>query len=366
MDETLPPPLIILSGEDLAAVMPFGEYVEAVAEAFRMLAEGRAVAPVPMYVPTEGGGFHVKAGRLPIGPGYAAFKVNGNLSQNRTKHGLPTIQGAILLFDASVGSPVALLDSIEITLKRTGAATAVAAQYLARPESQAATIYGCGAQGRVQLAALRHTLDIRRVFLIDTDAVAAENFANEVARDGLDVEVPAQPHDAARTSDVIVTCTSSRVPFLGPTDVRPGTFIAAIGADNPDKSEIDPTLMARARVVTDLTEQCSHMGDLHHALEAGTMRISDVHAELGELVAKRKPGRTQADEITLFDGSGVGIQDVAASARAYQRARERDAGLRASLCGHSEQSAASGPRHRVSTHQTAAARVALGAQGGSS
>jgi alanine dehydrogenase len=341
MDETPPPPLIILSREDLAALMPFGEYVDTIADAFRMQAEGRAVTPAPMYVPTEGGGFHVKGGRLPIGPGYAAFKVNGNLPENRAKHGLPTIQGAILLFDASTGSPVALLDSIEITLKRTGAATAVAAHYLARPESQVATIYGCGAQGRIQLTALRHVLDIRRVFLVDRDAAACERFANEVVGAGLDVDVPANPHDATGASDVVVTCTSSRAAFLGPTDVRAGAFIAAIGADNPDKSEIDPALMARARVVTDLTAQCSYMGDLHHALEAGTMHVSDVHAELGDLVAGRKPGRTHADEITLFDGSGVGIQDVAASARAYQRARERNAGRRVNLDRHAESSAAS-------------------------
>ena len=145
-----------------------------------------------------------------------------------------------------------------------------------------------------------------------------ERFAARDCARGLDVDVPAKPREAARASDVIVTCTSSHAPFLGPADVRSGTFIAAIGADNPDKSEIDPALMARARVVTDLTEQCSHMGDLHHAIAAGTMRIADVHAELGELVAGRKRGRTQAHEITLFDGSGVGIQDVAASARAYR------------------------------------------------
>jgi alanine dehydrogenase len=331
MDAKLPPLLFVLSRQDLATLMPFGEYVDAVAGAFRMQAEGHAVLPPPMHVPTEGGGFHVKAGRLPIGSGYAAFKVNGNLPNNRTAHGLPTIQGAILLFDASTGSPVALLDSIEITLKRTGAATAVAARYLARPESRVATIFGCGAQGRIQLAALRHELNIRQVFLVDTNAAAAEAFAAEVAREGLDVDVPAKPRHAARASDVIVTCTSAYVPFLGPADVRSGTFIAAIGADNPEKSEIDPELMARARVVTDLTVQCSYMGDLNHAIRAGTMQIADVHAELGELVAGRKPGRTESHEITLFDGSGVGIQDVAASARAYELARQRDAGRRLSL-----------------------------------
>jgi alanine dehydrogenase len=325
MDGTSPS-LIILSRQDLAALMPFGDYVEAVADAFRMLTEGAAVAPAPMYLPTEGGGFHVKGGRLPIGPGYAAFKVNANLPDNRAVHGLPTIQGAILLFDATTGSPVALIDSIEVTIKRTGAATAVATRYLARPDSRIAMIVGCGEQGRIQLTALRHGLDIRRVFVFDTDVAAAAGFAGEIGRGGLDVEIPRQLQDATRLSDVIVTCTPARKAFLGSADVRPGAFIAAIGADNPHKSEIDPALMARARVVTDLTEQCLTMGDLHHAVDAGTMRPSDVHAELGELVAGRKRGQRDAQEITLFDGCGVGLQDVAASARAYLRAREHNAG----------------------------------------
>jgi len=192
---------------------------------------------------------------------------------------------------------------------------------LARPESQVAMIFGCGSQGRVQLAALRHQLDIRRVFVSDKDDATAEAFASEIARDGIDVDVPAKPKLAARASDVIVTATSSRVAFLGPSDVRAGTFIAAIGADNPEKSEIEPALMAKARVVTDLTEQCSHMGDLHHAIRSGAMQAAAVHSELGELVRGRKPGRREAHEITLFDGCGVGIQDVAASARAFELAR---------------------------------------------
>jgi len=331
MDTKLPPPLIVLSRHDLAALMAFDEYVDAVADAFRMHAQGRALLPAPMHIAAEGGGFHVKAGLLPIGPGYAAFKVNGNFPDNRARHGLPTIQGAILLFDAATGSPVALIDSIEITIQRTGAATAVAARCLARPESRVATIFGCGVQGRIQLAALRHALELRQVFLVDADATAAESLAAELAGDGLDVDIPVKPQHAARASDVIVTCTSARVPFLDVADVRAGTFIAAIGADNPDKSEIAPALMAKARVVTDLTEQCSYMGDLHHALRAGAMQLSDVHAELGDLVADTKPGRTAAHEITLFDGTGVGIQDVAAAVRAYTLARMRNAGRSLSL-----------------------------------
>jgi len=326
MDVKPSPQLIVLSRDDLAAVMPFGEYVDAVADAFRMHSLGSAILPPPMHIPTTSGGFHVKAGLLPIGPGYAAFKVNGNFPGNRQQHGLPTIQGGILLFDASTGSPVALLDSIEITTQRTAAATAVAAHYLARPDSRTVTIFGCGVQGRVQLTAIRHERDIRQVFLVDNDTQAAEAFAGELAGQGIDVDVPIKPKKAALASDVIVTCTSAHAPFLGPADVRSGTFVAAIGADNPEKSEIEPALMKKARVVTDLTEQASYMGDLYHAIKAGAMRAGDVWAELGELVAGTKPGHSAPEEITLFDGSGVGIQDVAASVRAFTLARKRNAG----------------------------------------
>jgi len=323
-------PLILMSRRDLAALMPLGAYVEAVAEAFRLHAQGRAVLPEPMHVIAENGGFHVKAGGLPFGPGYVAFKVNANFPNNRATHRLPTIQGAILLFNSKTGSPLALLDSIEITIKRTGAATAVAARHLARPESRVATVVGCGEQGRVQLEALRHVLDLERVLLVDRDRQAAAALASEVQ--GITVEVAPSLREATLASDVIVTCTPAKTPFLGPEDVRPGTFIAAIGADNPEKNEMAPALMARARVITDVTAQAIYMGDLNHAIRAGAMRETDVDAEIGEIIDGRKPGRTNSSEITIFDGTGVGIQDVAASVRAYELALERGAGTRVSLC----------------------------------
>ena len=327
-----PAPLLVLSRRALAALMPFGEYVDAVAEAFRLHAEGRSILPAPMHIPAERGGFHVKAASLPIGPGYAAFKINANFPGSPSTRGLPTIQGGILLFDGSTGSPVALHDSIEITHKRTGAAAAVSARHLARPDSHVATICGCSEQARIQLVALRHVLDVRRVFVFDCDRAAAVAFAAELARAGdIDVDAPARLRDATLESDVIATCTPARAPFLGVDDVRPGTFIAAIGADNPEKNEVDPALMGRARVVTDVTAQCVHMGDLHHAIRAGAMREADVHAELGEVVAGHKAGRADFDGITIFDSSGVGIQDVAASARAYEHARRCNAGETLSL-----------------------------------
>jgi alanine dehydrogenase len=320
--------IIVLTQSDLAATMQFSDYVEAVAQVFRLHSEGQTVLPPPMQIMAEGGAFHVKAASLPS-TGYVAVKTNSNFAGNRSR-GLPTIQGAILLFESVSGVLLAMIDSIEITIKRTGAATAVAARYLARPDSRVATICGCGAQGPIQLEALRHGLDVRRVFVFDKDRSAAEKFAAEIAKSSLEVEVPATLRAATLESDVIATCTTARKAYLGIDDIRPGTFIAAIGADNSEKSEIEPALMKSARVVTDVRALAAVMGDLHHAIRAGTMTEADVYADIGELVGGRS-GRTSADEITIFDGCGVGIQDVAAAGRAYELARERGVGARISL-----------------------------------
>jgi alanine dehydrogenase len=144
---------------------------------------------------------------------------------------------------------------------------------------------------------------------------------------GLEIRCAEDRAAAAKTSDLIVTCTTSRTPFLHESDVQPGTFIAAVGADSPDKSELSPRLMARAKVVVDLLEQCLSMGDLHHAVAAGVMTANDVHATLPELAASKKPGRVDDDEITIFDSTGTAIQDVAAAVRIYERAKASGRGL---------------------------------------
>ena len=324
--------MIVLSRSDLQSLMPFGDYVDVVTQGFRMHAEGSTVSPPPLHIPAEAGGFHVKAASLPLTPGYVAVKTNANFPLNRERAGLPTIQGAILLFSSIDGTPLALLDSIEITIKRTGAATAIAATYLARPESQVATICGCGEQGRIQLAALRHSLDIKQAFAWDGDMAVASAYAREMSdQHGIDVKPVSNLIEATRQSDVIATCTTSRTPYLTLEHVRPGTFIAAVGADNPEKSEIHPELMAHATVVADVAAQAVMMGDAHHAIRAGAMTADMIHAELGELITGRRGGRTNSTEITVFDSTGTGIQDVAASARAYELALSRAVGSRIQL-----------------------------------
>ncbi len=325
---TTRPPTVLLPRQDVATLLDFDTCIAVVEHAFRRAGEGKAPPPGILALPALDGGFHVKAAGLDVKRSYVAVKVNANFPQNRLRHGLPTIQGLVVLADAKTGYPLAILDSGEITLRRTAAATAVAARYLARADSRVVTIYGCGVQGRAQLAALMQVYPLRRVYAVDVDREQARLFAGGVAEElGLPVEIVSQAGEATRRSDLCVTCTPSRRFFLRHADVRPGTFVAAVGADSPEKQELDPVLLAESTVVVDLLEQAATIGDLHHALDAGLMTREDVHAELGEVVAGKKPGRTSNTETVVFDSTGTAWQDAAASAIAYEKAVQTGKGI---------------------------------------
>jgi ornithine cyclodeaminase/alanine dehydrogenase-like protein (mu-crystallin family) len=309
------PETLILSRRDIALLMDPAAWLKAAETGFRAAAEGKAHAPPPMALQGKGGAFHAKGASLRAGRLYVALKLNGNFPGNPAR-GLPTIQGAILLADGETGALLAIMDSIEVTLRRTAAASALAARFLARPRSRTIFVCGCGAQGAAQLEALRAVLPLDRAFAWDRDRDRAQAFADETGAEAV-VDLEA----AAGESDIIVTCTTARAAFLKGAFVRPGTFVAAVGADSPEKSEIEPALMATALVVADVLDQCAVMGDLHHAIAAGVMDRRAVHAELADLVAGKKQGRASDDQITLFDSTGTALQDVAAAASIYECAR---------------------------------------------
>lgn len=321
--------ILLLTPREVRDLLSLEACILAVEQAFRLYGEGKAAAPGVLGMHTRGGGFHIKAGFLHLSRNYFAAKVNGNFPGNPAAFGLPTIQGVIVLCDADKGCPLAVMDSTEITVLRTAAATAVAAKYLAAQDSRTITICGCGKQGRMQLKALAAVCRLNQVFVYDKNEDQATRFAQELSGE-LAVPVIAVTDLAAavRQSQVCVTCTTSHKPVLRVSDVSPGTFIAAVGADNPEKQEMHPDLMAKAKIVVDLVEQCASIGDLHHAIEAGAVARSDVHAELGEVVAGRKPGRTSNEEIIVFDSTGMALQDVAAAAVAYENAERQGRGVR--------------------------------------
>jgi alanine dehydrogenase len=324
--------ILTLSRTDVLELLTLRECIDVVEEAFRLHAQGRTLGPGVLSMPATGGGFHIKAAGLVGERAYFAAKTNGNFPDNPSRSGLPTIQGLVVLADAVNGSPLAVIDSGSVTALRTAAATGVAARYLARPDSRVATIVGCGIQGELQLAAIAAVLPVERAWVLDTDHARAESLAARAkARLGMEVEASKDLRRALADSDVCVTCTPSRRTLVRAADVRPGTFLAAVGADAHGKQELEPALMVRSTVVVDVLAQCVEIGELQHAVAAGLMAPTDVHAELSDVVAGRRPGRTRADEVTIFDSSGTALQDVAAALAVYEKARRTGRGQEVAL-----------------------------------
>jgi len=313
--------VLLLQRKNVADLLSLKDCINAVEKIFRWQGEGKVPASGILGVKAARGGLHVKAGLLPADKSYIVAKLNTNFPGNLAQFALPTIQGLIVLYDSENGAPLAVLDSIEVTIKRTAAASAVAAKYLARANSSIGTICGCGQQGRAQLRALHSVLPLKKIYAFDLDEGAAKNLAAELSDElRLAIEPIRDLRAAIRKSEICVTCTTSREFFLRKEDVSPGTFIAAVGADDENKQEIDPALLASAKVVTDSVEQCCAIGDLHHAIAQRMMRKESVYADLSEIVAGRKPGRASEEEIIIFDSTGIAIEDAVAATAVYEKA----------------------------------------------
>jgi alanine dehydrogenase len=317
-------PTIILRQHDVRRLLTMPDCIAAVERAFVSRAQGRTLGPAVLGVHVDGGGFHVKAAGLVSAMSSSVFaaKVNANFPGNPVRCALPTIQGVLALFDATNGRVLALMDSIQITSLRTAAATAVAAKYLA-PAIADVVICGCGEQSRHQLRALACVRSLRRVRAFDIERSRAMRFAADMRRElGVDVSV-IDELNTAHDATVWITCTPSRRWFLGREHVAPGSFVAAVGADNPEKQEIEPELLAMNVVIADVLEQSATIGDVHHAIEAGRMRCEDVRGELADIVSANVQGRRSLDEIVIFDSTGTALQDVAAAAVVYDHAIAR-------------------------------------------
>jgi alanine dehydrogenase len=318
---------LLIKRKEVKSLLTIEKCIVGVEEAFRLWALGKAQPPGILGIHASDGGFHIKAGIMNLGREYFVAKTNANFPRNPKQNGLPTIQGVIVVFDAVNGRLLAMMDSIEITIIRTGAATAVAAKYLSNPDSKTVTICGCGNQGEISLKALKCVRNIETAFAYDIDEKIATRFASKLSNElGVKIEVVSNLKYALSQSDICITCTTSSQYFLSKDDVKPGTFIAAVGSDSEHKQELDPKLLATSKVVADSIEQAVKIGELHHALSSGVLKKEGIYAELGEIVSGIKPGWMK-DETVIFDSTGVALQDVAAAAVVYELAIERKIGM---------------------------------------
>ena len=312
---------LLLTRRDVASLLTIPECMVAVENAFGLYANGKMMPPKVLGVHVDNGGFHIKAGVLESDKIYFAAKTNANFPNNSVQHGLPTIQGVIVVCDGRNGRLLLLMDSIEITILRTGAATAIAAKYLAPRNAKVATICGCGNQGKISLKALTEVRKLEKVFAFDIDSLQAEKFAREFSNEINVIAITVNDlHNALIQSHICVTCTPSKKPFIRAEDIMPGTFIAAVGSDSEEKQELFPDLVANNKIIVDIAGQVATIGELHHAIKHGLTTIDHIHGELGQIITGQKAGRESDKEIIIFDSTGTALQDVAAAAVVYEKA----------------------------------------------
>lgn len=299
--------------------------LEVVENAFRLLATAAVAMPpiLRLDVPEHNGEVDVKTAYLP-GVAHFAIKVSPGFFDN-PKLGLPSLNGLMMLFSAQTGlADALLLDNGYLTAVRTAAAGAIAAKWLAREDAKVVAILGAGEQARLQLQALRLVRDVSEVRIWARDPAKAQAMAAELedarAVDSVDV--------ALDGADIAITTTPSREPLIQPQHLRSGLHITAMGSDAEHKNEIAPAVLARVDAyVADRLSQTRVLGELHHAIAAGLVHAEDDFAELGQVIAGQRPGRTANDQITLCDLTGTGAQDTAIASLAYQRAVAAGKGL---------------------------------------
>jgi alanine dehydrogenase len=302
----------VFSAAHVEAAVPPERALEAVREAFVAYARGEWSMPPKVYVPAyPAGDFRAMPA---LGAGHAALKWVTSFPGNPAR-GLPTVTGLVLLSDASNGSLVAVLDAGAVTALRTGAAGVLAAETLGRPDAGVATVVGAGVNGR---ATARTLVSLgREVLLWDVDEKRARDAGEEL---GTGV---AGSREEALGADVVVTVTPGHEVLFPDGSLRAGQHVSLMGADGPGKAEIAVEEIGRTHVFCDDWEQASHNGDLAHAVGAGAITQDDV-TELGSVLTEQAPGRQSPDEITIFDSTGLAIQDLAVALAAMERVDELD------------------------------------------
>jgi ornithine cyclodeaminase len=323
------PAIRILTESELRAAVPLDlAAVDCIDDAFRALAGGAVVMPqiLSMAIEDANGEVDVKTAYIPGVPSFA-IKVSPGFFDN-PKLGLPSTSGLMILFSARTGQVEALLlDNGYLTDVRTAAAGAVAARALAREDACTVTILGAGVQARLQLRALSLVRSLSAATVWARDHDRAKATAAELAEAlGFPVGASTDPGEAVARADIVVTTTPAAAPILRADWLRPGQHVTAMGSDQHGKNEIDPAALTRVRYVPDRLSQTRELGELRAAIDAGHIAPDAAFPELGDVLSGRAPGRTTADEITLADLTGTGVQDTAIATLALARAAQEGAG----------------------------------------
>jgi alanine dehydrogenase len=325
---------LLLSRKEVEQALPTRDIIRAVEDSYREVGQATAVLPPRLRIDMEryNGNILIMSAYLTGMDALGTKLVTTHL--DNSKFNLPTVIGTIILNDPKTGIPVAILDGTYITAMRTGAAGAVAAKYLSREDTSTVTIVGTGVQGRSQLIALCEVRRIERVFAFDIDRKRCEEYVDEM-RKRINAEI-AKTDDlqkAVRMSDIVVTATPSSDPIIKGEWIAEGCHVNGIGSHSPDARELDENVITKASKIVLDTWDAKKVGDISYPIFKGLFREEDIYSDIGTIVAGKKPGRTSAQEITVFKSVGTAVADVSTAFRAYQLAKERGIGTPIDLSG---------------------------------
>jgi len=318
---------LVLTGSQVMQVLDMDLALTSAEEAFRAYGEGRVNMPPKAYLTLAQGDFRAMYGEIFLDRDHICGLKWVNVHPGNPARGLLTVMAKIILNDPDTGLEFADMDGTHITDYRTGAAGGIAAQYLARADAKRLGLIGAGAQARTQVAAMVKVRPINEIVVYDRHLSCSHPFAESMAaRHGIAVRATEDPAEAVSDMDIVVTTTPSRTPVVAREWVSPGTHINAIGADAAGKQELDSAILSAAKIVVDDWAQASHSGEINVALAQGELTPEQIYGSLGDIVAGKKPGREAPEEITVFDSTGLIIQDLALGLAVYQRAKERGLG----------------------------------------
>ena len=323
---------LLITGRQVKKLLAMEDVLGAVEEAFRHKGLAKVQMPPKIYV------FYDKFdGDLRTMPSYvedmdvSAVKIVNVHPRNAKLHGLRTVMGLLVLVSPETGVPLAIMDATHITDMRTGAASAVASEYMANEDPKTLGMVGAGNQSKTQMLAMITQyghLDEVHLFDIDHDRAkaAARQFKRKYGAKGGKVVAADTAEEAVEGRDIVITATSSRAPVVMDEWITEGTHINCIGADAPGKQELDPRILKRARVIIDDWEQAVHSGEINVPLSKGEITRNDIDGEIGEVVARHRTGRRSKSEVTVFCSTGLAVQDCLTAKMVYDAAIAQEVG----------------------------------------
>ena len=317
---------LILSSNEVKKLVNIKKSIKAIEAAFKEYGKNKVLMPVKIYLHLDkySGDFRAMPAYIEK-LGKCVLKWV-NVHPNNKIFKLPAVMATSILSDPANGLPLCIMDATHATSLRTGAAGAVAAKYLARKDSRVVGLVGCGVQAKTQLEALRELFAIREVKVWAHQSLYIKEFIKTVKAPRIKLMATSSIEECVRDSDIVVTTTPSRKPLIKLNWLKQGTHINAIGADAKGKQELSPAILKKAKLVVDSFEQASHSGEINSSLRRGLISKKDIFADIGEVVIGKKKGRTTKEELTVFDSTGLAIQDVAICDLIYKTALKKRTG----------------------------------------